>query len=253
MVWAEDNFKRLCPDVESVDIWCMSPPSEGVCCGICPNGGISGLSGYGALAFNSLCSIGAIALEPSSAPMSLFTNLLQATASPPWAVTGEEDPTVLADMDRRDAMRLIRQIEVVEGSDSDSSESDDEHSHLTRRKRRKARARKQREHWQLQTSRYNALVRAFQLRRERKVSRCCGVTVSHMLLYLGFAGSLALWTAAFFIGILGGLTGSTKVTLSQPNCTASLGGARLLFYAASCGQPTRTQRQTADSPPVSRT
>ena len=76
------------------------------------------------------------------------------------------------------------------------------------------------------------------------------LTASAMLPDVGFTGSVILWAACFWLGIVvsvsvqlicanvysprgraqGGLTGSTQVSLAQPNCTAGLGGAKLLLY-----------------------
>lgn len=57
---------------------------------------------------------------------------------------------------------------------------------------------------------------------------CCGIPGSHWALYLGFGASVLIWGAALFLGVLGGATGDTRVTLSQPNCTEGLGAhARL--------------------------
>lgn len=47
---------------------------------ICPNTGISGLAGHISLAFTTLASIAAIAIAPSSAPVTLLNTLIQADA-----------------------------------------------------------------------------------------------------------------------------------------------------------------------------
>jgi hypothetical protein len=46
----------------------------------CPNTGISGLAGHISLAFTTLASIAAIAIAPSSAPVTLLNTLIQADA-----------------------------------------------------------------------------------------------------------------------------------------------------------------------------
>ncbi|KAK4057617.1 hypothetical protein OIO90_001264 [Microbotryomycetes sp. JL221] len=129
---------------------------------------------------------------------------------PPWAITGDDDPQLLAASDRQQAMSILRRIEQAEGSDDDY----DSHDELLLRKRR-----------------YKALMYAFEIKRDRATTRICGITASHLLLYLGFGFSLALWIASFLMGVMGGLSGSTSIKLAQPNCTASLGGATLLLYA----------------------
>lgn len=100
-MFAETNFAALCPDVK-ISEWCLAPPGDdkSVCCGqvtflcsplrdpltirlhysICPNTGISGLAGHISLAFTTLASIAAIAIAPSSAPVSLLNTLIQADA-----------------------------------------------------------------------------------------------------------------------------------------------------------------------------
>lgn len=32
-MYADDQFLILCPDAISQKMWCMNPPSDGVCCG----------------------------------------------------------------------------------------------------------------------------------------------------------------------------------------------------------------------------
>ncbi|GAA5956238.1 hypothetical protein JCM21900_006579 [Sporobolomyces salmonicolor] len=54
-VYAATNFVKLCPGVD-IDEWCLRPPSNGTCCGICPASGISGLGEHISLAFSSLSS-----------------------------------------------------------------------------------------------------------------------------------------------------------------------------------------------------
>ncbi|ORY56171.1 hypothetical protein BCR35DRAFT_315944, partial [Leucosporidium creatinivorum] len=220
--------------------------------------------GHITLAFSSLSSIAAIALSPESAPNSLFTNLLQCNAyaisllyyllsdssgldwfhaayalmlalsclipltaiaaSPPWAVTGEESPAIRAQKEEATIMGVLSAIERGESlrrkkrrrkkrdSDSSSSSGDSEHEGLLKRKRDRK------------------LTRKFVLMKEREERPCCGVSASHVVLYVGFTFSVLLWAACFWLGIVGGLTGATKVSLSQPNCTATLGGATLLLY-----------------------
>lgn len=51
----------------------------------------------------------------------------------------------------------------------------------------------------------------------------CGIPSSHWMLYVGFFASVMLWGFVLYLGVLGGATGSTRIALSQPNCTAGLG------------------------------
>ncbi|BGO99455.1 hypothetical protein NBRC10513v2_003552 [Rhodotorula toruloides] len=250
---ADEAFAKLCPNV-NVTTYCASPPSTGVCCGICPNSGISGLGGHVSLLFSTLAS--PIAMAPQSAPTSLISSLIQANAyavtllgyllsdasgldffhasyalmlafssliplaaiaaSPPWAITGQKSP----EERKEEAQRMVLDV-VQELDDSESSDDDDERRHL-RRRRKKRRAK---------------LIRIINedpglvLDLGRSVGPC-GIPSSHWMLYIGFFVSVVLWGFVLYLGVLGGATGSTRIALSQPNCTAGLGNvAALMVYA----------------------
>ncbi|GAA5935668.1 hypothetical protein JCM10213_003655 [Rhodosporidiobolus nylandii] len=244
-MFADSNFATLCPDVD-MSVWCLSPPTEGVCCGICPSGGISGLGGHISLAFSSLSSIAAIALSPASAPSSLVTNLIQAdayavsllgyllsdssglgaaAASPPWAVTGQKSPAERQAEAEKTVLEVLQEMEAGHGDSSSSS--DDEKRHLRRRKRKK---RVERERLQRVLQDNPDLI----LNAGSKPP-CCGIASSHLLLYISFSISVLLWGAALYLGVLGGATGSTRVALAQPNCTEGLGSAATLILYADIG------------------
>ncbi|GAA6051371.1 hypothetical protein JCM3770_004507 [Rhodotorula araucariae] len=259
---ADTVFSELCPGVNVAE-WCLSPPSNGTCCGICPNGGISGLGGHISLAFSSLSSIAAIAISPASAPSSLISNLIQANAYsvsllgyllsnssgldffhaayalllafssliplaaarpasavvavPPWAVTGQKSPQERKDEAQQMVLDVLGEME--------AGESDSEKHSLRRRGRisRKRLARVIDENPSL----------VLDLGASRPP--CCGIPGSHWMLYLGFGVSVLIWMAALYLGILGGVTGATKVALSQPNCTEGLGQAAVLILYADIG------------------
>ncbi|KAM0751363.1 hypothetical protein T439DRAFT_380344 [Meredithblackwellia eburnea MCA 4105] len=258
MLYADTQFLLKCPNAVSVSQWCLSPPSNGTCCGICPNSGISGLEGHISLAFSSLSSIAAIALSPESAPSSLFVNLLQCnayaislllyllsdqvkasldyfhaayalmlalsslipltavTASPWWAVTGEENPDVRARRETKMIASAMKKLEALQDSDSDSSADSD-----NGKKARSRFVRAVKRHPQLLLKRHHGV-------------EICGCNLSHWVLFIGFGGSYLLWLACFILGIWGinPKTGEgTSINLAQPNCTKELGESALfLFY-----------------------
>ncbi|GAA5849417.1 hypothetical protein JCM8547_000440 [Rhodosporidiobolus lusitaniae] len=306
-MFADDNFSVLCPDVNMAE-WCLSPPSNGTCCGICPSS-LSGLGGHISLAFSSLSSIAAIALSPSSAPSSLVTNLIQAdayavsllgyllsdssgldyfhaayalllalsslipltaltfnrslalflrpvplfpfllllhaplylvpsvgntAASPPWAVTGQKSPAEReADLQNTIA-EVFKQMD--SGSDSSSSDSEGgEKRSLRRRRHRKA-------------SRHERKLRKLErvLRENPQFLEedggggggshpFCGIPSSHWMLYIGFSLSVLLWGASLYLGILGALSGTSKVALAQPNCLDGLGNSAVYMLYANIG------------------
>lgn len=222
--------------------WCLKP-SNTTCCGICPNGGISGIESHISLAFSSLASIIAIALSPESAPSSLFANILQCDAyaisllwyllaagtgtldlfhagyalmlalaclipitaiatSPPWAVTGEESPETKAQRQEDELDRVLYRI--YKGS---------------------KKGRKMKKRVKDEEEEDNALV----LEGDTKVY-VCGVTLSHLTLYVGFSLSVLLWAVCFYYGIYGAVSGTTVVVLAQANCTERWGGQTFMVY-----------------------
>ncbi|GAA6027498.1 hypothetical protein JCM8097_007891 [Rhodosporidiobolus ruineniae] len=246
---ADSNFATLCPGVDMSE-WCLSPPSNGTCCGICPSSGISGLGGHISLAFSSLSSIAAIALAPASAPGALVTNLIQAdayavsllgyllsdssgldffhaayalllalsslipltaiAASPPWAVTGQKSPQERQAEAKSTIVAVLKQM----GGESRS---------LRRR------------HRDLESHVDEILEREPDLVGDMLDDDSKGVPASHIMLYLGFTASVLLWGTSLYLGVLGGASGSTRVALSQPNCTARLGNAALYILYADIG------------------
>ncbi|GAA5912279.1 hypothetical protein JCM8208_001321 [Rhodotorula glutinis] len=256
---ADILFAELCPGM-TVAEYCLAPPADGVCCGICPNAGISGLGGHISLAFSSLSSIAAIAIAPASAPSSLLSNLIQANAyavsllgyllsdssgldffhaayalllafssliplaaigPPPWAVTGQKSP-----QERKDeAQQLVLDV-LGEMERAHSSSSDD-----TRSLRHRGRSRLSRKRLARVIDDNPSLV--LDLGGSRPP--CCGIPGSHWVLYCGFGASVLIWGAALFLGVLGGATGATRVTLAQPNCTEGLGSAAALILYADIG------------------
>ncbi|GAA5970843.1 hypothetical protein JCM11641_004476 [Rhodosporidiobolus odoratus] len=261
---ADSNFAALCPDVD-MKTWCLNPPTNGTCCGICPNAGISGLGGHISLAFSSLSSIAAIALSPASAPSSLLTNLIQAdayavsllgyllsdssgldffhaayalllalsslipltaiAASPPWAVTGQKSP---AERTQEAEQTVLEVLQEMEAGHASSSSSDDDERQSLRRRRKKKRIQRQRLQRVLEDNPSLVL-------NDAGSYPCCGMPGSHLLLYLGFSVSVLLWGSALYLGVLGGANGSTRVALSQPNCTEGLGSAAILILYADVG------------------
>ncbi|GAA6061229.1 hypothetical protein JCM10212_002688 [Sporobolomyces blumeae] len=258
-MWADDNFSQLCPDLTIKD-WCNAPSSEGVCCGICPSAGISGLGGHVSLAFSSFASIAAIAMSPASAPSALVTNLIQANAyalsllgylltnteeldffhaayalllalsslipltaiaaSPPWAVTGQKSPQERAQEAEQIVMSVLGDLE---GGGGGSRASSDEKRSLRQRRRRLRRA--LRDEPDLFLDELDAGgARGF-----------CGIPGSHWMLYLGFGVSILLWGTTLMLGVLGGATNSSRVSLAQPNCTAGLGSAASLIIYTDIG------------------
>ncbi|GAA5859879.1 hypothetical protein JCM1840_001778 [Sporobolomyces johnsonii] len=262
-MYADTNFAKLCPGVD-LDVWCLNPPSNGTCCGICPASGISGLGGHISLAFSSLSSIAAIALSPSSAPSALVTNLIQAdayavsllgylltqssdgssqldffhaayalllalsslipltaiAASPPWAVTGQKSPQERSADAQAMVLGVMQDLEVAR-SDDDDDESD--RRSLLRHRRRSNHARLEK----VLENDPDLLVRLL----SKGPRPPCGIPGSHWMLYIGFSFSVVLWGSALFLGVLGGATGSTRVALTQPNCTSGLGSvASLILY-----------------------
>ncbi|GAA5997768.1 uncharacterized protein JCM10292_006800 [Rhodotorula paludigena] len=248
---ADDLFAELCPDTTRVE-WCLNPPTNGTCCGICPNG-ISGLGGHISLAFSSLSALAAIAVAPASAPFSLVSNLIQAdayavsllgyllsdssgldffhasyalmlafsclipltaigpsrrTLFPPWAITGQKSPQERSE----EAKDLV--LGILDDLESSSS--------LRHRRRSK----------RISRSRLAAVIEANPELVLGEENRC---SMSHIALYLGFGLSLVIWGLALYLGVLGGATGSTAVSLAQPNCTAGLGGAASLMVYANIG------------------
>ncbi|GAA5885522.1 hypothetical protein JCM6882_007451 [Rhodosporidiobolus microsporus] len=254
---ADDQFLELCPDAVSIKQWCLSPPTNGTCCGVCPNT-LSGLGGHVSLAFSSLSSLAAIALSPASAPSALVTNLIQAdayavallgwllsdssgldffhaayalllafsslipltaiAASPPWAVTGQKSPYERSQEAEQTVLSVLQEMD--EGS---ASSDDDEKRGLRRRRRHRQKLRRILED--------NPTI----LLSDGPRPPCCGIPGSHWMLYLGFTVSILLWGAALYLGILGGVTGKTKVALSQPNCTEDLGPAAVYILYANIG------------------
>lgn len=258
-MYADDNFLIKCPSAISVSQWCLNPPSNGTCCGICPNSGISGIEEHISLAFSSLASIAAIALSPESAPSTLFVTLLQCNAyaislliylmtgtsttsrldffhagyalmlalsclipltaiaaSPPWAVTGQENPAVRSRREAGEVATVMKRLE--QGADSDSDSDDGK-----RKRDREVRKRF------LRAVRRNPRI----LEGKSDKFKVCGVSLSHLVLYVGFSISVLLWALCFYLGLWGVNTDGTGtyVTLSQPNCTEELGGtAQFLLY-----------------------
>ncbi|GAA5870255.1 hypothetical protein JCM3774_004624 [Rhodotorula dairenensis] len=266
-MFADTNFATLCPDVK-ISEWCLAPPgdSESVCCGICPNTGISGLAGYISLAFTTLASIAAIAIAPSSAPVSLLNTLIQADAyaivlvgytltgsgeldffhagyalllafsslipltaialSPPWAVTGRKSPEERS----RDAQIMVNSVL----------------SHLEKGKGRHRHHQRHRHSTSVSSSTYDEKA-TLDTRRSRRarvealvreepnlfgLDSPDTITTGQVLLLAGFFLSLLTWAFAYWRTILGGATGDTLVKLAQPNCTPGLGNVALLVVYA---------------------
>ena len=74
---------------------------------------------------------------------------------------------------------------------------------------------------------------------------CCGIPGSHWVLYIGFGASVLIWGAALVLGVLGGATGGTRVTLAQPNCTEGLGAS--LSSSSFVGRARRVRADAAPS------
>lgn len=114
-------------------------------------------------------------------------------ASPPWAVTGEQSPAERAAKEEQAIMGVLSALEKGEAvrrrrrrrTDSDSDSEEEGKRGLLRRKRRERK-----------------LTRAIVLQKEREERPCCGVSASHMVLYVGFTGSVLLWAACFWLGIV---------------------------------------------------
>ncbi|GAA5848522.1 hypothetical protein JCM9279_006590 [Rhodotorula babjevae] len=260
---ADVLFAELCPGM-TVAEYCLAPPTEGVCCGICPNAGISGLGGHISLAFSSLSSIAAIAIAPASAPSSLLSNLIQANAYavsllgfllsdstgldffhaayalllafssliPLAALTSlpvaDRPPWAVtgqkSPQERKDEAQQLVLDVLGEMERGHSSSSDDKRS--LRHRSRLSRKR---------------LARVIDDNPSLVLDLgggrppCCGVPGSHWVLYVGFAASVLIWGTALFLGVLGGATGTTRATLAQPNCTEGLGSAAALILYADIG------------------
>ncbi|GAA5928938.1 uncharacterized protein JCM15063_004013 [Sporobolomyces koalae] len=259
---ADTNFATLCPEL-TIKQWCADPTGE-VCCGICPNTGISGLGGHVSLAFSSLSSITAIALSPASAPTALTTNLIQANAyalvllgylltnskeldffhaayalllafsslipltaiaaSPPWAVTGQDSPQERSQAAESIVLAAMGGLE--SGGDSDDDDNEKAKRTLLRRRKRQLR-RAIRDDPDL-------LVDALEDQEKRGI---CGIRGSHWMLYLGMTGSILLWSFALMTGILGGANGSTRVSLAQADCTKGLGNVASLIILTASYEP----------------
>ncbi|KPV75263.1 uncharacterized protein RHOBADRAFT_53260 [Rhodotorula graminis WP1] len=229
---ADVLFAELCPGM-TVAEYCLAPPADGVCCGICPNAGISGLGGHISLAFSSLSSIAAIAIAPASAPSSLLSNLIQANAYAvsllgyllsdssdffhaayalllafssliPLAAIGPSRSIAVSPpwavtgqkspQERKDeAQQLVLDV-LGEMERGHGSSSDDKRSLRHRGRGRLSRRR---------------LARVIDdnpsLVLDLGGSRppCCGILGSHWTLYVGFGASVLIWGAALFLGDIG--------------------------------------------------
>ncbi|KWU46309.1 hypothetical protein RHOSPDRAFT_32313 [Rhodotorula sp. JG-1b] len=267
-MFADTNFAALCPDVKVAE-YCLSPPADGVCCGICPNTGISGLAGHISLAFTTLASIAAIAIAPSSAPVTLLNTLIQADAyaivlvgytltgsgeldffhagyalllafsslipltaialSPPWAVTGRKSPEERS----REAQDMVNAVL--------SHLEKGQHRHHPRRRKRHHHSRSD----SSSSDDEKELLKESGHRRRARIEEVVQedpslfgldspdtITTSQMLLLAGFFLSLITWAFAYWRTILGGATGDTLVRLAQPNCTPGLGNVALLVVYA---------------------
>ncbi|BGP47800.1 hypothetical protein JCM10450v2_003665 [Rhodotorula kratochvilovae] len=177
----------------------------------------------------------AIAIAPASAPSSLISNLIQANAyavsllgyllsnssglaaSPPWAVTGQKSP----EERKEEAQQMV--LDVLGEMEAGGSSSE---KHSLRR-----RGRISRKHLARVIDENPSLVLDLGASRPP----CCGIPGSHWMLYIGFGVSVVIWMAALYLGVLGGVTGATKVALSQPNCTEGLGQAAALILYADIG------------------
>ncbi|TKA55248.1 hypothetical protein B0A53_02218 [Rhodotorula sp. CCFEE 5036] len=267
-MFADTNFAALCPDVKVAE-YCLSPPADGVCCGICPNTGISGLAGHISLAFTTLASIAAIAIAPSSAPVTLLNTLIQADAyaivlvgytltgsgeldffhagyalllafsslipltaialSPPWAVTGRKSPEERS----REAQNMVNAVL--------SHLEKGQHRHHPRRRKRHHHSRSD----SSSSDDEKELLKESGHRRRARIEEVVQedpslfgldspdtITTSQVLLLAGFFLSLITWAFAYWRTILGGATGDTLVKLAQPNCTPGLGNVALLVVYA---------------------
>ncbi|GAA6023117.1 hypothetical protein JCM11491_000076 [Sporobolomyces phaffii] len=258
------NFAALCPDL-TIKQFCADPTLADVCCGICPNAGISGLGGHVSLAFSSLSSITAITLSPASAPTALTTSLIQANAyalvllgylltntaeldffhaayalllafsalipltaiaaSPPWAVTGQKSPQERS----REAESVV--LIALRGIDAGDSDSDPDGKGLIEKSRRRLRQR-QRSLRRVLRDDPDLLIDALD---EVEGHGFCGIAGSHWMLYLGVSGSVLLWGYALTTGVLGGANNSTRVSLAQANCTEGLGDTASLMILTNVG------------------
>ncbi|GAA5972039.1 hypothetical protein JCM8115_000035 [Rhodotorula mucilaginosa] len=280
-MFADTNFAALCPDVKVAE-YCLSPPADGVCCGICPNTGISGLAGHISLAFTTLASIAAIAIAPSSAPVTLLNTLIQADAyaivlvgytltgsgeldffhagyalllafsslipltaialSPPWAVTGRKSPEERS----REAQNMVNAVL--------SHLEKGQHRHHPRRRKRHHHSRSD----SSSSDDEKELLKESGHRRRARIEEVVQedpslfgldspdtITTSQVLLLAGFFLSLITWAFAYWRTILGGATGDTLVKLAQPNCTPGLGNVALLVVYA-VGQSADLYLTTAD-------
>ncbi|GJN89065.1 hypothetical protein Rhopal_002039-T1 [Rhodotorula paludigena] len=137
--------------------------------------------------------------------ISLAFSSLSAPASPPWAITGQKSPQERSE----EAKDLV--LGILDDLESSS---------FLRHRRRSKR---------ISRSRLAAVIEANPELVLGEENRC---SMSHIALYLGFGLSVVIWGLALYLGVLGGATGSTAVSLAQPNCTAGLGGAAsLMVYA----------------------
>lgn len=122
-------------------------------------------------------------------------------ASPPWAITGQKSPQERSE----EAKDLV--LGILDDLESSSS--------LRHRRRSK----------RISRSRLAAVIEANPELVLGEENRC---SMSHVALYLGFGLSVVIWGLALYLGVLGGATGSTAVSLAQPNCTAGLGASASL-------------------------
>ncbi|GAA5987958.1 hypothetical protein JCM5350_007835 [Sporobolomyces pararoseus] len=258
---ADTNFALLCPDL-TIKQYCADPSVTEVCCGICPNTGISGLGGHVSLAFSSLSSITAIALSPSSAPTALTTNLIQANAYALVLIgylltdTQELGETTFLTYFFHAAYALLLAFSslipltaiaasppwAVTGQKS-PTEKRAEASSVVRaalreldpggssEKERRRLLRHRREELEDALEKDpNLLVDA--LEESEGTRGCAMIPGSHWMLYLGVSGSIYLWLYALVTGVVGGANNSTQVSLAQPNCTEGLGEiAGLMVFA----------------------
>ncbi|GAA5836197.1 hypothetical protein JCM3766R1_001993 [Sporobolomyces carnicolor] len=251
-MFADSNFAVLCPDL-TVKQYCADTSLSEVCCGICPNTGISGLGGHISLAFSSLSSITAIALSPASAPTALTTNLIQANAyalvllgyllnnsqelgdAPPTdlfhaayalllafsslipltAIAASPPWAVTGQKSPAERRQEAESIMSVALRELEAGHGDErEHEKLLKRRKRRLRKAMQADPYMLVDALEESDNRGF-----------CGIRGSHWMLYVGTLGSVLLWAFALTQGVLGGAQNSTKVSLAQANCTEGLGSA----------------------------